>query len=135
MPAANVFHGGCLCGTVRYEATGRPYDITHCHCLDCRRSSGAPFITWACFRRSSFRYTSGQPRELHWAGRLRCFCAHCGTPLVFMTGPDADEIGVTICSLDEPDYLLAADHTWTEDKLPWIKLDDGLPHFTQNRPS
>lgn len=43
--------GGCLCGAVRYEATGRPHNVTHCHCADCRRSSGAAFVRWASFRR------------------------------------------------------------------------------------
>ena len=56
--------GGCLCGAVRYEATGRPYNVSHCHCIDCRRASGAPFVTWASFRRSEFRFTKGQPRNV-----------------------------------------------------------------------
>jgi hypothetical protein len=36
----------------------------------------------------------GEPRELAWAGRLRSFCAQCGTPLTFMTGLEADEVDV-----------------------------------------
>src|SRR5437867_2269294 len=76
------------------EATGQPYNVTHCHCLDCRRSSGAPF------RRSDFRFTAGQARELQWAGRLRSFCPYCGTPLTFIAGPAADEVDVTVCSFD-----------------------------------
>src|SRR6266566_9753674 len=66
----DVISGGCLCGWVRYEVSGQPYNITHCHCLDCRRNSGAPLVTWASFTRSDFRFTTGQPRELPWAGRL-----------------------------------------------------------------
>src|SRR6185436_11588238 len=119
-----MISGGCLCGAVRYEATGELYNITHCHCLDCRRSSGAPFVTWASLRREKFRITKGQPRELRWAERLRSFCGDCGTPLVFMTGPDADEVDITVCSLDEPHRVSPTDHTWTEDRLPWIKLAD-----------
>jgi hypothetical protein len=51
---ASIVHAGCLCGAVRYEATGEPYNITHCHCADCRESSGAPFVSWASFRRRNF---------------------------------------------------------------------------------
>ena len=96
---SNIICGGCLCGSVRYEATGEPYNITHCHCLDCRRSSGAPFVTWASFPRSGFRFITGPPRELKWAGRQRSFCPLCGTQLTFLTEPNADEIDVTVLQL------------------------------------
>jgi hypothetical protein len=33
--------GGCLCGNVRLVATGRPYRVGLCHCLDCRKHNGA----------------------------------------------------------------------------------------------
>jgi hypothetical protein len=127
-------HGGCLCGGVRYEASGEPYNVTHCHCADCRRSSGSTFVTWASFRRADFRFTRGEPRELAWAGRLRSFCQQCGTPLTFMTGPEADEVDVTVCSFDHPDSVTPADHTWVEDRLPWIQIADGLPAHEQKRP-
>jgi len=129
----NLICGGCLCGLVRYEATGHPYNITHCHCSDCRRSSGAPFVTWASFHRSGFRFTTGLPRELRWAERLRSFCPDCGTPLTFMSGPDADEIDVTVCSFDQPATVTPADHTWVDDRLPWIRLADDLPTYERKR--
>jgi hypothetical protein len=128
-----VICGGCLCGSVRFEVTGQPYNITHCHCLDCRRSSGAPFVTRASLGRSDFRFTAGQPREVKWAGRLRSFCPQCGTPLTFLSEPDADEIDVTVCSFDQPAMVTPGDHTWVEDRLPWIHLADNLPTYMQKR--
>src|SRR5438105_10609404 len=130
---SNLIAGGCLCGAIRYEAAGQPCNITHCHCLDCRRSSGASFVTWTSFSRSGFRYTIGQPRKLRWAGRLRSFCADCGTSLTFLAGPDADEVDVTVCSFDQPAAVTPADHTWVEDRLPWIRLADNLPTYHQQR--
>lgn len=132
---AHATHGGCLCGTVRYEAGGVPYNVTHCHCTDCRRSSGAAFVTWASFRTSKFHLTQGELRTLLWAGRLRSFCGACGTPLTFMTTPQAEEIDVTVCSFDQPEKVAPKDHTWTEDRLPWIRLADGLPEYGQMRPN
>ena len=38
-----TFSGGCLCGDVRLVATGRPYRVGLCHCLDCRKHHGALF--------------------------------------------------------------------------------------------
>src|SRR5687768_7236625 len=34
------FKGGCLCGAVRYESHADPMMAGHCHCADCRKSSG-----------------------------------------------------------------------------------------------
>lgn len=43
------FTGGCLCGSVRVVATGRPYRVGICHCLDCRKHHGALFHASAVF--------------------------------------------------------------------------------------
>ena len=34
------FVGGCLCGAVRYDSQADRVVAGHCHCEDCRRSSG-----------------------------------------------------------------------------------------------
>jgi hypothetical protein len=126
-------YGGCLCGSVRYEASGEPYNIVHCHCLDCRRSSGAPLVTWASFRQREFRFTSGKARVISWAGRLRSFCPKCGTPLAFRTRADAEEIDVTVASFDDPERVVPVAHIWLEDRLSWIKTADGLPTHERKR--
>ncbi len=43
------FTGGCLCGSVRIVASGRPYRVGLCHCLDCRKHHGALFHASAIF--------------------------------------------------------------------------------------
>ncbi len=125
--------GGCLCGAVRYEVRGQPYHITHCHCADCRRSAGAAFVTWCSFPRTDFEVTQGAPRELEFGGRLRGFCADCGTTLTFRSSPEREEMDVTVSSLDHPEAVTPADHIWVEDRLSWIALGDGLPAQARNR--
>jgi hypothetical protein len=129
----DVITGGCLCGAIRYEGRGEPYHVTHCHCADCRRSTGAPFVTWASFARPNFRFISGEPRVIAWAGRLHSFCANCGTSLTFMSGAEADEIDVTVASFDEPQRVSPADHVWVCDRLPWIEAIGSLPVYEQER--
>ena len=43
------FTGGGLCGNVRIVATGQPYRVGLCHCLDCRKHHGALFHASAIF--------------------------------------------------------------------------------------
>jgi hypothetical protein len=97
------------------------------------RVPAPPFATWASFRRGNFQFTKGERREIVWAGRVRSFCATCGSALTFMSQPDADEIDVTVATLDQPKIVAPADHIWTEDRISWIKLADNLPKHARGR--
>ena len=50
-----------------------------------------------------------------------------------MAAPAADEVDVTVCTFDQPEAILPADHTWVEDRLPWIHMADGLPAYERDR--
>jgi len=41
--------GGCLCGKVRLVASGKPYRVGLCHCLDCRKHHGTLFHASAVY--------------------------------------------------------------------------------------
>src|ERR1700752_2191842 len=51
--------GGCFCGKVRYEISAAPVGSTVCHCVDCRRATGAPFVGWMSVPWSAFRLVAG----------------------------------------------------------------------------
>jgi len=125
--------GGCFCGRVRYEAEGTPFNETNCHCSICRRTTGAPFVTWFSVPRSQF-YMTGEPTRFRSSGQgTRSFCPRCGTQISFELQGAADEIDVSTCSLDEPERVPPADHTRTASRLAWVKLADGLPQFREGR--
>ena len=60
-------------------------------------------------------------------------CLICGTSLTFMTSSEANAGDVTVCTFDHPEGIVPEDHTWVEDRLPWIRLADGLPVYDRNR--
>jgi hypothetical protein len=115
--------GGCLCGRVRYELRAEPTHLVDCHCLDCRRASGAPFVTWGTVQKNELRMVSGEVRQFSFAGRVRSFAGCCGTTLFFADNETAPAIDITIASLDEPESYLPSRAIWVEDKLPWAILD------------
>jgi hypothetical protein len=91
-------------------------------------------VTWASFARDRFRFTHGQPQEFVRDGRRRGFCARCGTSLTFLLNAEADQIDVTVSSFDRPEAVWPTAHTWVEDRLPWIRLADGLPAHARGSP-
>lgn len=130
-----MLKGHCFCGAVRYEVGSSPVLETNCHCSICRRTSGAPFVTWFTVSASEFRITSGVPVSFESSVHgVRTFCSGCGTPLTFQSSKYPAEIDVTVCSLENPEVLPPRDHTYASSKLPWVNLNDGLPVYAEARP-
>jgi hypothetical protein len=129
-----TLEGGCLCGAIRYRIDGPPRRTTHCHCLHCRGSSGAAFVTWVECQSSDFTLLSGSPCRYESRPQVtRQFCGRCGTPLTYQRAYEPEEIDVTACSLDNPEAVLPADHLWCDRMLPWVKISDGLPRHKLGR--
>jgi len=129
-----MIEGGCICGAVRYQVPGPPRRVTHCHCLHCRRASGAPIVTWAEFDATGFAFVRGTPREFESRPRVtRQFCGDCGTQLTYRHAADPGTVDVTVASLDEPDSFEPEDHVWCDRELRWLRLQDGLPRFRRSR--
>ncbi|MDJ0951242.1 MAG: GFA family protein [Alphaproteobacteria bacterium] len=123
-----VHSGGCFCGAIRYQARGAPVRVSSCHCSDCRRSSGAPFLTFATFPRDSVAFTEGKPKAHRSSARAeRWFCPDCGTLLAWSAIEGRDTIDLTVGGMDEPDGFAPEFHLFTRSRVNWLKLDDGLP--------
>lgn len=125
-----AYAGGCLCGAVRYVASGSARNLCYCHCSSCRRAAGSPSVPWGTFERANFRLTRGHLSEYRSSAHVtRGFCAACGTSLTFRNDARATEVDVTLASLDEPALLAPQMHVWVEDKLPWVSIADSLPQY------
>ncbi|PYL06110.1 MAG: GFA family protein [Verrucomicrobia bacterium] len=122
------YTGGCLCGGTRYVLKTAPFALGDCHCIDCRRSAGAPYVTWGSVLRKDLRI-KGQLRRVPYAGRIRSFAACCGTHLFFEDTENSEAIDVTIASLDDPAPFAPAKAIFLEDKLPRVALNEAIPSF------
>ena len=121
------FTGGCLCGAVRLEATGRPWRVGLCHCLDCRRHHGALFHASAIFPQEAVT-VSGETRD--WAGRH--FCPRCGSSVF---GRSDDEIEVSLGALDAPGQFQPTYELWTVRREPWLPPFPLARHYERDRDS
>lgn len=106
------FKGSCLCGDVRFTASGRPYRVGICHCLDCRKHHGALFYASAVFPLDAVTIT-GETRD--YAGRF--FCPRCGSSVFARSD---DEIEIHLGSLDAANQLVPTYESWTVHRETWL---------------
>lgn len=119
------FNGGCLCGSVRLVAIGRPYRVGICHCLDCRKHHGALFHASAIFPETAVT-VEGETSQF----RGRHFCPKCGSPVF---GRSGDETEVNLGTLDEPDQFRPTYELWTIRREGWLPPFPLAHHYERNR--
>jgi hypothetical protein len=119
------YNGGCLCGAVRIIASGEPYRVGMCHCLDCRKHHGALFFAAGMFPADSVTI-SGETRDY----KGRHFCPTCGSSVFNRYG---DEIEVHVGTLDERNRLMPTYENWTIRREEWLPPFPVKHHYVRNR--
>jgi len=124
--------GGCLCGQLRYEATGAQHQGL-CFCADCRKASGSGFIPFIGFKAGTIKFKGkvALHQMRHTDGRVaeRNFCPQCGG-LVF-GGKPGNARGHTVYagSLDDPSLFKPKMAIFVRDKPDWVVIPAGLVLF------
>ncbi|AKI00002.1 hypothetical protein IMCC20628_01285 [Hoeflea sp. IMCC20628] len=119
------FTGSCLCGEVRIVASGLPYRVGLCHCLDCRKHHGALFHASAVFPQDAVTI-EGETRD--YTGRH--FCPNCGSTVF---GSSGDEIEINLGSLDAPDQLKPTYELWISRRESWLPPFPLSRQYARNR--
>jgi len=128
----HTYEGGCLCGNVRYRASGEVTNLSYCHCRSCRGASGAPFVAWGTFALAQFEIVKGSPTTNRSSKHVeRRFCGQCGTALTYLHAMRPEQIDVTLATLDDAGDLEPLAHIWISQKLPWVLVADGLPQHPE----
>ena len=122
--------GGCACGAIRFQATGAPKWVAHCHCVDCRRATGSPLTTYAGYLEENVSFARGQAKQRQSSpGTWRGWCGDCGTPLFYRSTRWAGEIHLFVATFDQPETFAPQGHVYVSEQLPWIHLGDDLPRL------
>ena len=127
------YAGGCLCGAVRWSATGEPAYQGYCCCADCRRASGSGFVPFMGFAAQALSITGETLKVRSPAFRggtaLRNACPSCAS-LVFggEVGID-DSHTIYAGSLDDPSLFSPTMALFLRDKPDWVVLPEGLTRF------
>ncbi|WP_348640981.1 GFA family protein [Mesorhizobium sp. B2-5-13] len=130
--------GHCLCGAIAFEVDGPAQACVVCHCESCRRQCSAPMTTYIGVLDGHWRWLGKPPKVFNSSpGVERTFCDHCGSPLSFRSTNMSGVMHFFAAGMEEPEKFAPTLHVAFEEKLPWLKLADGLPtqvgpNYTKN---
>ena len=120
--------GGCSCRAIRYKLTTTPLIVHACHCRDCQRITGGPFVINMWIESRYVGAGSAKPRSFTLkggTGKLHevFFCGTCGTYVWsrYHIVP-TDCLFVRAGTLDNPAAVKPDVHIFTRTKLPWLSL-------------
>lgn len=134
----SAFTGGCLCGAVRYSCSAEPMMAGHCHCEDCRRSSGSGHCSHLVVPDNSVRLTGNmsvydRPAD---SGNLisRFFCPTCGAPVCSRNSANPGMTFLRASSLDDLEVFKPQMHVYASRAASWDAPNAGLPAFEKMPP-
>lgn len=131
---SDTWEGRCLCGAVRFRASGAPKWTIWCHCQSCRKHSGAPASAFACFDAANVEMTEGAITKFQSSpGTTRGFCARCGSTLTCEGERSPGELHFHVGSFDRAADLAPIAEVYPEERLPWVHLEGNS--LRQVRPS
>ena len=122
--------GACRCGSVAIEATGELHFSGYCHCDDCRRSNGAPVVSFVGFEQDQFNWTSNSTLTKWQNGSFaRLFCKSCGSPVAYTDNQLPEVTFFYTAFMHDPAAFPPEHHSYHGEKISWFNLNDDLPKF------
>jgi hypothetical protein len=123
-----MIRGRCLCGAVRFEID-KVRSLTHCHCVNCRKLTGAAFASYVHVDADKFRFAAGEDMTVRYESapgsfRYRCKVCGCLTPGKASYLPT---ISIPAGLLDDDPVVRPRLHVFTSSRAPWWTIQDDLP--------
>lgn len=129
------FSGGCLCGDVRYESKADAAVTGHCHCVDCRKSSGTGHCSHMGVPSDAVAVTGevsvyDKPAD---SGNVvsRAFCPKCGSAVYSLNSVMGELVFIRASSLDDPEVFKPQVVVYASRAPSWDHMDPDIPAFPE----
>ena len=133
---------GCVCGAVRFGATGEALRVTICHCNWCQRRTGSAFGIEVVYREdqvavsgdtvSTYRHVSDE------SGRWLdvAFCSRCGSNLGFTLEAAQGIRTLPAGAFDDPSQFGSERqdfrHVYARSRSDWSDLSDKVEIYEKH---
>lgn len=122
MAKSKVYEGGCLCGKIRFIATGPASKPHTCSCKMCQRHTGALTVAWVEFPRESVEWIGVGGAQATWRTSdwsNRAFCSACGSSMGAID--DQPTIALLLGTFDSANRkeLAATSHSYVGPRPKW----------------
>jgi hypothetical protein len=125
--------GGCLCGKVRYSATGEPAFVGVCHCTDCQKFTGSAFSTVLGVPKPAVKFegkiaryskTGDTGKSIH-----RIFCPECGSSIADEADALPDVVMLGSGTLDDSSWVKPGMEIFCDSAQAWVDLQGDMKRF------
>jgi hypothetical protein len=125
-----IYHGSCLCGTIKYEVTGPIETFRYCFCPRCQKVSGGAQVANCLVNHSQLKWVQGETNatryDLPEAKRFaHGFCKTCGSPVPYELR-DKTGIVVPAGSLDDNPGIKPQGIIYWDHRPEWYVEPNGL---------
>ena len=130
--------GSCLCGRVRYAATGPFPAFRYCHCERCQKFTGSAHSSGLLVLKERLEWLEGEDQTTLFVHKeaedyMRRFCRTCGGP-VPKPARDGLHMIIPAGTLDvDPGERPQANIFWRL-RAPWFVPTSELPTFDERVP-
>ncbi len=123
---AKIYKGGCLCGRIRFEATGPANKPHTCSCKMCQRHTGSLTAAWVEFPKGSLKWVGeGGLPSIYRSSKYssRSFCPSCGSTLGAID--DNPIVAMLLGVFDSPNRkeLMPTYHSYRGGRPKWWHVD------------
>ena len=127
------FTGSCHCGEISYTFSGEPLRQVNCHCKNCQKTSGGPYLA-NIFVSEDNLLIKGSPKvyqHLADSGNqmTKKFCGNCGAQMFSLGSGRPGIVIIRGGTIDNLEIIQPTLNIFVSSKIPSTPLDESLATY------
>ena len=127
------FTGSCHCGEISYTFSGEPLRQVNCHCKNCQKTSGGPYLA-NIFVSEDNLLIKGSPKvyqHLADSGNqmTKKFCGNCGAQMFSLGSGRPGIVSIRGGTIDNLEIIQPTLNIFVSSKIPSTPLNESLSTF------